>query len=285
MLSRFTSLALVSVLATSVSAFGAAQVFFDIDGPGSATSNQLSPNGLLDFLEGNAVITGAKPILSGVLPPIGTTFQAYFQAQMAAVVFNDGSIDSPFFRPPQEITMQVAIPMVFTGVSGGRAQIALAGTGVNSFDLYFDPTRDSNIISGLGFGGGGDSQLILSAAFNFLDFSIPLTLAGQSTLLSYATVTYTDPAFFQISPAMQIVLALDLDGLVKVPPQIPPSQQIVGYVPQGNDLLASIDSTVSLTPIEVIPVPASGLLLGIGLIGLAAGKQLLRRRETTSVEA
>ncbi len=253
-------------------------VDFDLDGPGGPKPfRPLTPNGLIDILEGNAVIVGGQPILMGILPPLGTDLQSYYQSVVSLVTFSNGVVDT-LLPTTKEITLQAALPMEFTGVSAGRAQLDL-GTGVNHLRLYFDSTKDANIAAGTGFGGLTGGQLILDATFSYLDFDVPLTLSGSSTFLAIADVTFADTGFFSVTPPAQIVLALELDGLVKIPPQITPTARYEdgSYIPNyTQDLAFSLDPTLRIEP-TVVPEASSMTMIGIGLAGLAVARRLFRR--------
>jgi hypothetical protein len=190
----------------------------DLDGPlGPKPSRQFTPNGLLDFLEGNAIIQDAYPVLLGQVPAAGTVLQSYYQTLLSVVRFNNGQLDT-LLNTTKEITAQMAAPLEVQGITTGRMDVALGNTGVNFFRLFFDPTKDSNIPSGLGFDGSGDAQLILEAQFDSIDFLIALSLTSTSTFIGTGIVTYYDPGFFtpDIAPS-QIEVSFLMDGLIKVP--------------------------------------------------------------------
>lgn len=258
---------------------GSAEIYFDMDGTGGyAPSRQLSPNGLLDFFEGSAVFAGALPVLADPVNTIGATVQSYVQAQLQIVVFNDGTIDSPFGNPPTEITMQAALPMLYTAFTGSELVFDV-GAGVNFFRLFYDPTKDSNIVTGLGFDGSGDSFLILEATFTNLDFSVGTSL-NTAEFLAYANVGYTHPDFFTVPPLV-IMITLGVDGLVHIPPQIYPSAEIVGYTPSPfTDLRASMDLTARIVDLEIVPETTSLCLMGLG--AFAAGAVAVRRRRRSA---
>jgi hypothetical protein len=168
--------------------------------------------------------------------------------------------------------------MLYTSFTGTHLEFDV-GSGVNFFRLYYDPTRDSNIVTGLGFGGGGDAFLILEATFTNLDFSVSTSL-NTAEFLAYASVGYTHPDFFSVPPLV-IMLTLGVDGLVHIPPQIYPSAQIVGYTPSPfTDLRASMDLTARIAEIEVIPEITSLYLIGLG--AFAAGAAAVRRRRRSA---
>ncbi|MBY0586609.1 PEP-CTERM sorting domain-containing protein [bacterium] len=277
-MSRFIC-ALGAVLALS-SAVMAQSVAFDLDGPtGPKIFKPLTPSGIIDVLEGNAVIVGGRPILSGILPPLGTDLQSYYQSVVSLVTFADGSVDT-LLSTTKEITLQAALPMEFTSLSAGRANMTL-GTGVNHLSLFFDPTKDASVTAGTGFGGLTGGQKILDATFNYLDFKVPLSLSGSATFLAIADVTFSDSGFFTTTPPTQIVLALELDGLVKIPPQIPLTARYEdgGYLPNyTQDLAFSLDPTIRLSP-TVIPEASTMTLMGIGMGFLAASRVAFRRRK------
>jgi len=264
-------LSLFAALAVSTSP-AAAQVSLDLDGPGTLFSSKLlSPNGLIDLDEGNMVILGAKPVLQGNIPLPGSVFQAYFQTSVTNVIYNDGSQAAlpqfdflPYFTA-QEITAQFAIPLLYTGLDGnGRLNLEVANSGSNFVNFYYDSSKDASIPLGTGFGDGTN---ILSGAFVNLDFGVSPTLSSASIFEATASVSYYDPAFFTVPQQLTIVLRLDLDGLVKIPSQIPNSAQIIGYVPTSNDLLGSLDLTA-----KVVPEASSVMMIGLagcgGLIGI-----------------
>lgn len=250
----------------------AAQVALDLDGPGTLfTSKLVSPNGLIDLDEGNMVILGAQPVLQGNIPLPGAVFQAYFQTAVTNVVYNDGSQSAlpqfdflPFFTA-QEITAQFAIPLLYTGLDGnGRLNLEVANTGANFVNFFYDSSKDANIPAGTGFGDGTN---ILSGTFVNLDFGVAPTLTSASIFEATATVSYYDPAFFSVPLQLAVVLRLDLDGLVKIPPQIPNSAQIVGYTPNSSDLLGSLDLTAKVVP-EASSMIMVGLVATGGLLGI-----------------
>ncbi len=122
-------------------------------------------------------------------------------------------------------------------------------------------------------------QLILDSTFSYLDFDVPLSLSGSATFLAIADVTFADSGFFTVSPPAQIVLALELDGLVKIPPQITPTARYEdgAYLPNyTQDLAFSLDPTLRIEP-TVIPEASSVMMVGLGLAGLAVGRRLFRR--------
>jgi hypothetical protein len=223
------------------------------------------------------VIVGGLPILSGSLPPLGTDLQSYYQSVVSLVTFANGTIDT-LLPTTKEITLQAALPMEFTSLSAGKAQMSL-GVGVNHLRLFFDPTKDASVVAGTGFGGLTGGQLILDSTFSFLDFKVPTTLFGSSTFLAIADVTFADPGFFSVTPPAQIVLALELDGLVKIPPQIPLSQRFEdgAYIPNyTQDLPFSLDPTLRIEP-TVIPEASSMTLVGLGVLGMALVRRAFRR--------
>jgi hypothetical protein len=271
--------ALVGLLAIQTTVLSQ-NVSFDLDGPGGPKIfKQLTPNGLIDILEGNAVIVGGRPILSGILPPIGTDLQSYYQSVVSLVTFADGSVDT-LLPTTKEVTLQAALPMEFQSVLAGKAAMGL-GTGVNHLRLYFDSTKDANVAAGTGFGGLTGGQLILDATFSYLDFKVPLSLSGSATFLAIADVTYADTGFFTVTPPAQIVLALELDGLVKIPPQIPVTARYEdgSYLPNyTQDLAFSLDPTLRLSP-TVIPEASTLTLVGLALGGFALGRRSMSRRQ------
>ena len=257
-----------------------AQVALDLDGPGPLFASKLvSPNGLIDLDEGNMVVLGAAPILLGNIPAPGTVLQAYFQTSVTNVVYNDGTQSAlpafdflPFFTA-QEITVQLAIPLLFTGFDGqGRLNLEVAGVGANSVNFYYDSSKDASIPAGTGFNDGTN---ILSGAFTNLDFAVSPLLQSSSIFEATATVTSTNPNFFTVPFSSTIILRLDLDGLVKIPPQIPHSAQILGYTPVGSDLLGSLDLTA-----KVVPEASSMLLVGLVAAGPVALSFFKRRRQS-----
>lgn len=276
---RMSAMALFALVLVGLTSPVLSSVMVDIDGAGTMfSSHQLSPNGLIDLDEGNMVVIGARPLLLGILPPPGTMFQAYFQTSMTNVVYDDGTLEAlptfsfpPFFTS-QEITAQFALPMLFTGFDGlGRLNLEVAPVGPNFAKFYYDAPKDASIPLGSGFGDGTN---ILTGTFTSLDFAVAPTLLSASTFEATVHVTSTDPAFFSVPMGFTFLIRMDLDGLVKIPPQIPLSASIVGYAPTGSDLLASLDLTA-----KIIPEASSLVLVGLLVMG-SAGYGAYRRRRS-----
>lgn len=128
-------------------------IVFDFNGAAAGGAQTIS---YFDWLPGNALSVGSLGDAQGNIP---TSFTTYYQAQLGSGVFDNGSQTpySPFAG--SEFTVQASINETQIGV--GTANVNLLVTG-GTFSVYYDPTADSNTITGLGYGGGGDAIKILS---------------------------------------------------------------------------------------------------------------------------
>jgi len=234
-----------TVLSSALFALGlaAAPAVFATDPVTINPDNGFGPDpnlivGSLGWNNGFAIAVNALPTGSGNIT-VGQQFTTFGQGALAN--FNDAggnSIGGLQLNSAYEWTFVFGVQEVVTAVTATTATFGTTGTGTNFFRIYYDPSRDSNILDGTGF---ADGTLVLEGTFNpfnpvtgigvsnFGTSSVtpqPLdqfgtnnypniqTVAGAGSFNLLATVTFANPAFF-ISPPT--VISITANGFTNLP--------------------------------------------------------------------
>jgi hypothetical protein len=230
-----SSALLVLGLAAAPAAFATDPVFINPDNGGP------DPNllvGSLGWNNGFAIAVGALPTGQGQLN-VGDTFTTFGQGALAN--FNDAggnSIGGLGLNSAYEWTFVFGVQEIVTGVTATGATFGTTGAGTNFFRIYYDPSRNSNILNGTGF---NDGTLVLEGTFNPFNAGTGIgvsnfstssttggnldqfgtdnypnidTVAGAGSFNLLAAVTFANPAFF-ISPPT--VITITANGFTNLP--------------------------------------------------------------------
>jgi len=240
------SAAVALAFGASSASHAAATISFDTNG--AAAGGVIAVDNF-DWNPGNALILGVYST-----PPVGGVVTAQAVAQGSLGVFQNigGSNTTPLAGT--EFTFQASFFENATGIGTGTAGFT-AGAGASSFNIYYDPTADSSVFTGAGFGGGGDAILILSGTLtslsgNFTDTTIafgdpnvPLdglnadnangtaTHQGSGSTTLRINVNFQDNNFF-LSNINSLAIDLQDTSFNAVPfSQTEPSDTVFGFIP------------------------------------------------------
>ncbi len=205
--------------ASQANAFTAGTILFDRDGAGAGGA---APITSLLWFAGNALSVDAIGSTTGA-------FTTYYQATLNSFVFNPSGSSSSFSAlAGTEFTVQAIINEQVVDALGGESAEFLTTGG--TYNIYYDPTADSNDISGTGYGLGSDGVLILSGNINpgglgsFDNFTIEYrnNLADLTAFfigLGQTPIQAAASALALIGPpsAQQVVVPLDGFGTDNVP--------------------------------------------------------------------
>ncbi len=222
-------------LAAAPAAFATDPVQINPDNGGPDATQTV---GSLGWNNGFAIAVNALPTGSGNIT-VGQTFTTFGQGALAN--FNDAggnTIGGLGLNSTYEWTFVFGVQEIVTAVTATTATFGTTGTGTNFFRIYYDPSRNSNILDGTGF---ADGTLVLEGTFNpfnpvtgigVSNFGTssttpqPLdqfgtnnypniqTVAGAGSFNLLASVTFANPAFF-ISPPT--VISITANGFTNLP--------------------------------------------------------------------
>lgn len=139
-------------------------ILFDYNGTGA---DGLISVRTFDWSPDNALAVGATPLSTDPSNP--TPFTLYAQGSLAN--FIDGSnqiITGTGLNSSFEITFEAGFSelgtnFILPGVAAFASFEVDASGPINFFNIYWDPTPDTNQAAGTGYGAGGDSILIMTA--------------------------------------------------------------------------------------------------------------------------
>jgi hypothetical protein len=216
---RLVQIALAAISVAATSAYATEVIPINPDGAGVDTTQQVSA---LGWNNSFTIAVNALPTGSGTIS-VGQTFTTFGQGTLAN--FNDPSntaIGGLGLNSKYEWTFVFAVNELVTAVTATSATFVSTGGGF--FDLYYDPSRDANVLAGTGF---NDGTLILSGTFlpfangigastfsvtsttggnldqqgtnNFPGIS---TVAGNGSFNLLASIGFADSAFFPTAPSL-----------------------------------------------------------------------------------
>ena len=172
-----------------------------------------------------------------------------------------------------EITVAFEATETATLIAAGVLRFdTISGT----YSYFYDPTPDSDVDSGAGFAGGGDSIAILSGNIVAVSGTFIQGVGGANLLTN--TVTSYDRDYIQTDPtANDPLIDTTFDTLVTLRSTGEAAAHDAGdtigspqYTVVAGDLGLKADANSEFS----IPEPGTLMLLGSGLLGLAG----LRRR-------
>jgi hypothetical protein len=297
----------IAALAVGVMAghISAASITFDPDGAAPANPPQ-TINGL-DWAVGNTLATGINPLT------VGATFQQYYQATLAGVINPQGFTVAPTgLNSNFEITAVMSATQLVTSVStlGGSTSVTYQLAPVQSansfFEIWYDPGRDANNLTGTGFnngtriyvGGPNPAKVSLgnyaaSTAIELFDqfgadnYGGKQSVVGTGGLTDDNTVAARDASFFitdiasmafntsKVTPFKEVDPSQLFAGVAGgAPPAIVPIiGNPVGFSSDAPDIQFQSDANVTFTP---VPEPG-GMLLATGWALTAAAMRRRRR--------
>lgn len=175
-----------------------------------------------------------------------------------------------------EITVAFEATETATLIAAGILQFnTINGT----YSYFYDPTPDSDVDSGAGFAGGGDSIAILSGDIVAVSGLFTVGTGGSNLLTN--TVTSYNSAYIQTDPTSnQPLNDTTFDTLVTLrstgEAAAHDAGDTIGF-PQYTVVAADIGFKADAnSEFSAVPEPGTLMLLGSGLLGLAG----LRRRST-----
>jgi len=256
------AIAALGVSAQASAAFTATPIVFDTNGAAAGGAINVTS---FDWLPGNALAKDSINSSTGV-------FTTYFQATLNSFVFNNGgSTTTVSPAAGTEFTVQASI--VEQGVVGGASAsfVSLGGT----YKIFYDTSKDSNDITGLGY---DDGLLILEGTINaggkgtftnftqLFSFLGPLNPFPSQNLDNFGAndavgvssnqgvgssnltvdVTYTDSNFFKSNIKSLAVDLSDASNLAAPFTLANPSDEVVGQTPNyGVDVVGGVLAPVN----------------------------------------
>ena len=218
---RLLQIALAAISVAAMSAYATEVIPINPDGAGADLTQQVSA---LGWNNSFTIAVNALPAGSGTIS-VGQTFTTFGQGTLAN--FNDANntaIGGLGLNSSYEWTFVFAVNEIVTAVTANSATFASTGGGF--FDLYYDPSRDANVLAGTGF---NDGTLILSGTFLPFDSGTGTgissfvvsstnggaldqqgtnnypgisTVAGAGSFNLLASITSAAPAFFPNAPSL-----------------------------------------------------------------------------------
>jgi hypothetical protein len=238
----------------------------------------LDPFGGFDWNSAGSAVT------TGFIPDGTTVFTTEYWANAVSVQTPGGAIlgaplaTNPIFANGVEFTINAIIKETATPIDATTSQFTTAFGG--TWEIFFDPTPDSNIVTGAGITGGGDSILILSGTITANrvagNFNNNPSDGGTGDFDFTGLVTYTNPTY--IVPDLTTTLAgAEIRFGVSTTAYttatgVPGPNGTSENLPEGA-LIFQADGNQSFA----VPTPGTLGLLSLGLLGLTGLSRRLRR--------
>jgi len=240
------SAAVALAFGASSAAHAAATIGFDLNG--AAAGGVIAVDNF-DWSPGNALALGVFSTA-----PVNGVTSTTLVAQASLSVFQQLGVGNITPLAGSEFTFQASFSENAINIGGATAGFT-AGAGPSSFSIYYDPTADSNILTGAGYGGGGDAILILHGTLTTLSGTYTdttttlgdpiglldqvnvdnangtLTRSGQGSTTARINVDFQDNNFF-LSNISSLAIDLQDTSFNSLPfLQTDPSDTIVGITP------------------------------------------------------
>lgn len=219
-----------------------------------------------DFSSGGAVlIRPDSPGTSIANLQLGDTLTGYYQANLTNHVAGNNIVLDSTLNTSYEVTIAATFNERVVGVDS-FGNLTFQVTGGNA-SIYFDPSRNSNPMTGSGF---EDGTRILNGT---IDGGSAVFMSGSGIGVSNVNVTF-DQSGNVFNPA--IAGGRGVFTLQSNPALTSGITGVLGQSRTGSDLVLSADGNLELM---AVPLPAPVWLLGVALAGLG---MVARRRSNSS---
>jgi hypothetical protein len=231
-----------------------------------------SPFGGFDWAQnGSAVTTGFAPVT-------GTNLTTTYWANAIAVNAESGGVlSTPNLFPfnaagTYEYTVLANITETVTCLNASCSQAQFTATG-GTFNIYYDTSPDSNLVSGSGI---TDGTLLISGDINAGPAGVFIAGAGGTSGTGvfeftgdvlFTNTTYINPALLSTNAVATLQFGTSTTNWV--PPTGLPGG---GGIPAGA-LVFQADGNQAFEPGFIVPEPGTLALGGLGLLLAAAGRR------------
>lgn len=206
----FSAAVMSAMLALSGAA--SATIAFTVD-PDAAGGDNAVAVGSLDWAVGNSIAVADQGQNVGAGAFVGQVFSVYAHASLSALLRPNGNpIGGLNLNNTYEWTFVSRFRETITQINGATTNTAIVANPNNIFEIWYDPTPDSDNLPGKGFndgtlifrakGGAGSGTFTANGTTGVLDGYLNQDYAGYSTVQGNGSTTITaqldffDPNFF-----------------------------------------------------------------------------------------